>query len=157
MKKTQKHSRHLFTPEEDEMLREAVKSDGCSKWEKIAHKIPNKTARQCRDRWVNYLAPGNIKKEWTSEEDELLIQKIHELGTHWSQISKFFEGRSEAHVKNRWYSKLKSRYANNIALSNATSNQDFWDKHLLHSSEISDTIEIQDQAIEVLTDCFSTL
>jgi hypothetical protein len=58
---------------------------------------------------MNYLAPTVRREPWSIEEDRLLIQKINEMGTHWSGIANFFIGRTDNHVKNRWYSFLKNR------------------------------------------------
>ena len=78
-------------------------------WEKVAQDLPDRTARQCRDRWLNYLSPNIRKDPWLWSEDKLLVAKINEMGTHWSNIAKYFVGRSDNHIKNRWYSYLKSR------------------------------------------------
>ena len=31
-------------------------------------------AKQCRDRWLNHLAPGIIKGNWTANEKEIIVQ-----------------------------------------------------------------------------------
>lgn len=101
--------RRVFTTEEDRYLTEIVTSKECANWLEIAQKLPGRTARQCRDRWVNYLSPSNSFEPWTREEDELIVQKVNELGTKWAQISKFIPGRSDNTIKNRWYSGLKNQ------------------------------------------------
>jgi hypothetical protein len=40
-------------------------------------------------------------------EDALLLEKINELGRSWAAIGRFFNGRSENDIKNRWYSHLR--------------------------------------------------
>ena len=99
--------RRVFSTEEDKLLAELVQSQQCTNWMQIAQKMPNRTARQCRDRWLNYLCPSNSFAPWTKEEDQLIIEKVNELGTRWSAIAKFIEGRSDNTIKNRWYSGLK--------------------------------------------------
>ncbi|OHS97552.1 Myb-like DNA-binding domain containing protein [Tritrichomonas foetus] len=99
--------RRVFSTEEDKILADLVQSQQCTNWFEIAQKMPGRTARQCRDRWINYLSPTNSFAPWSQEEDELIIEKVNELGTSWSSISKFVEGRSDNTLKNRWYSGLK--------------------------------------------------
>lgn len=61
-----------------------------------------RTAKQCRDRYFNCLAPNLKNGEWTAAEEHLLEEKVHELGTKWSAISKFFTCRSPNNIKNHW-------------------------------------------------------
>jgi hypothetical protein len=100
--------RQPFTPEEDEFLLSLVESGCYASWSEIAKQIPGRSARQCRDRWTNYLAPAISFAPWRPEEDELIIQKVNEIGTKWSTIAKFAVGRTGNALKNRWYSGLKN-------------------------------------------------
>lgn len=97
-----------FTEEEDRKLIEAVKENGAFAWGKIAANLKGRTARQCRDRWVNYLNPELVKKEWAAEEDNLLMEMYKEFGTRWKDISLFFQGRSLNCIRNRVF-KLERR------------------------------------------------
>ena len=90
-----------FNEEEDQKLKEIVLAHGACEWSKIAMALPGRTARQCRDRWVNYLNPLLCDKEWTEEEDNLLLEMYKEFGTHWKDLSLFFHGRSLNSVRNR--------------------------------------------------------
>ena len=93
-----------FTPEEDEKLRELVSHvTGKIKWSQIAKFMPNRNAKQCRDRYNSYLCPGLTNSSWTEEEDALLLEKLAQLGTKWKEISKFFPNRGSNNIKNRWY------------------------------------------------------
>ena len=105
----QRRARKVFTSEEDAKLTEIMRAQKFTSWEKVAQDLPDRTARQCRDRWLNYLSPNIRKDPWLWSEDKLLVAKINEMGTHWSNIAKYFVGRSDNHIKNRWYSYLKSR------------------------------------------------
>ena len=62
----------------------------------------NGTARQCRDRYMNYLAPEYVYSEWTNVEDNLLAEKYLEYGPKWSKIQKFFPNRTANALKNRY-------------------------------------------------------
>jgi len=71
------------------MLSLAVKSYENKKWIKIQQHVPGRTDVQCRERWVNILAPEVNQGPWTTEEDELLLNTIEQYGIgKWSQISK---------------------------------------------------------------------
>ncbi|MDR0662179.1 MAG: SANT/Myb domain-containing protein, partial [Holosporales bacterium] len=60
--------RNMFTPEEDRLLREHVKVMGTKDWKGIAQQMSGRNARQCRERWKNYLAPGLNLGLWTKDE-----------------------------------------------------------------------------------------
>lgn len=99
---TNKNTRkHKFTPEEDETLKRLVQQYGYD-WKVIAAILKNRNARQCRDRWKNYLRPEVNLRQWSPEEDALLIQKYQEYGRQWSIIAKSFPDRTDIHIKNRW-------------------------------------------------------
>lgn len=97
--------------EEDNLLLKIMIEQQFTTWIAVAEQIPGRTARQCRDRWTNYLSPQNKNGPWTAEEDQLLIEKFRQHGPQWTLIAKFFNGRSENNVKNRWYTHLKQKYS----------------------------------------------
>ena len=99
-----KSSRQMFTPKEDKQLIELVKEYGDRNWRDISKKMENRTTRQCRERYRNYLSPNLTNGPWTAEEDLLLEQKYVELGPKWAAISQFFKNRSDVNIKNRWAS-----------------------------------------------------
>jgi hypothetical protein len=95
-------SRHKFLKTEDDWLRELVGRHGEKNWTLIASQMKRRTARQCRERYKNYLSPAVDNRPWSVEEESLLIDKVSELGQKWTQIAAFFERRSDVHVKNHW-------------------------------------------------------
>ena len=99
-----KSARQMFTPEEDKQLIELVKEFGDRNWRMISKKMENRTTRQCRERYRNYLSPNLTNGPWTAEEDLLLEQKYVELGPKWAAIAQFFKNRSDVNIKNRWAS-----------------------------------------------------
>jgi hypothetical protein len=96
-------SRRRFTHEEDEQLFKLVGQFGVNSWSIIAAGIPNRTVRQCRDRWRHYLSVPTHRSPWTAEEDARLSQKVDEVGLKWVELSKFFQNRSDLDVKRRWF------------------------------------------------------
>ncbi|OHS93323.1 hypothetical protein TRFO_40405 [Tritrichomonas foetus] len=95
--------RNKFTQQDDDMLLALIREKGPKKWKSIARLMVDKSARQCRDRYMNYLRDGISNKPWTEEEDSLLSEKVAKIGTHWSKLTQFFHGRSSNNLKNRWY------------------------------------------------------
>lgn len=95
-------SRKIFKKEEDEKIKQLVEIFGSSNWDLISYFIDGRTAKQWRDRYSNYLAPGFFQGEWSEEEDSLLIKLYNENGSKWSIIQKSFPNRSSNNIKNRW-------------------------------------------------------
>lgn len=110
LKRAKNCGRRVFTISEDKIIIKCVSSSKFDNdWESVANLLSSRSARQCRDRWTYYLSPANNLSPFSPEEDQLIIEKVNEIGKKWSQISKYFTGRSDNSIKNRWYSKLVSR------------------------------------------------
>jgi hypothetical protein len=95
--------------EEDLKLRGLVNSLGTKNWDEIARFMPTRSARQCRDRFKNYLRECLITNPWTAQEDALVIRQYHLIGPKWVEIGKMLSGRSGNNVKNRWHKHLCKR------------------------------------------------
>jgi hypothetical protein len=100
--------RNVFNNDEDEQIRQLVSKYGCENWKQVAADLPGRTARQCRERWISYLAPHIHNDPWTLEEDRLLRQKVKIYGHRWRELEMFFPNRSDINLKNRWR-QLKSQ------------------------------------------------
>lgn len=97
-----KKTRHKFTKEEDQKLLSLVNQYGKNCWSFVAQNMDGLTARQCRERYQDYLTPGIRNEVWTSEEELLLQQKVAEYGQKWTTIAKFFNSRTDVNIKNHW-------------------------------------------------------
>ncbi|KAK8891111.1 hypothetical protein M9Y10_028316 [Tritrichomonas musculus] len=97
---TEAPQRTRFTKAEDELLKQLVNSQEQPNWNEIAIHMKHRTARQCRERYNNYLRPNLINGPWTPEEDELLIDLYDKYGPKWALISQSFNSRSPVNIKN---------------------------------------------------------
>lgn len=96
-----KKRRRCFTKEEDAVLMELVRRFGFD-WEKIASILTDRTEKQCRERYKAYLKPDINNNPWTEEEDAKLVNLYSSLGPKWVEISKYFNGRTDNMIKNRF-------------------------------------------------------
>jgi hypothetical protein len=101
-RQTTGHIRRRFSLKEDRQLEILVWQHGTKDWSLIASSIAGRIARQCRERWNNYVNPELNNGPWTDEEDALLLQKYKELGPQWRSISLSLYNRSRNNCRNRW-------------------------------------------------------
>ena len=113
--------KRYFTVTEDEMLLFLVKIMGEKKWKEIAKMIPNKSVRQCRERYKTYLKPGINHNDWTKEEDAKLERLVAEMGPKWAVLTNFFPGRTDNALKNRYNVHLNKTDKNSTSQSTEAS------------------------------------
>ena len=116
-----------FTKKEDRKLIQYVQQFGANNkdtWHLIAYYINGRTARQCRERYQLFLMDGiKQKTKWTNEEDNLLLSKYNEIGSHWKNMEQFFIGGTSYAIKNRFISlQKKIKKEQNLFLNNDSLN-----------------------------------
>lgn len=116
----QKNKRSLFTENENKIILEMVQIYG-EDWEAIARKLPNRTPKQCHDRYSNYLRDGLKKDPWSKQEDEKLLLLFNEIGPKWSKMMNQLPGRSGNDIKNRWHKHLVKEYNPNATKTQSSS------------------------------------
>lgn len=67
----------------------------------------DRTPKQIRERYLNYLRPNISHDKWTEDEDLLLLDLIKKYGHKWKTIERHMSKRSQNQLKNRFYGKLK--------------------------------------------------
>jgi hypothetical protein len=95
---------------EDRMLLSLVDQHGAKKWTQIAHHLPGRIGKQCRERWHNHLNPM-VKRntQWTTEEEWILYLLNRDKANKWADIANILEGRTDNTIKNHWNSSMKRR------------------------------------------------
>jgi len=102
---TTKKGRRYFTIEEDRMILKCIKMFGApGRWSEIARRLPGRTGKQCRARYINYLDARVKCGSWSNEEDSLLMNLWNKHGMKWSHISQMIPGRTASSTKNRFNS-----------------------------------------------------
>ncbi|XP_028554395.1 transcription factor MYB3R-4 isoform X2 [Dendrobium catenatum] len=119
-----------WTPEEDEILCNAVHHYHGKNWKKIAECFPDRTDVQCLHRWQKVLNPALVKGPWSKEEDEIIIEMVNKFGPKkWSTISQALPGRIGKQCRERWHNHL-----------NPAINKDAWTQEeeiaLIHAHQI---------------------
>lgn len=95
--------RKRFTLEEDLLIMKLVKESRVPDWRMIASKLDGRSRRACRERYLNHLDPDIKTKDWTEEDDAVLLRAVRSYGRNWLAIQKkYFINRSSLNVKNRW-------------------------------------------------------
>jgi hypothetical protein len=56
-------------------------------WSEIASQMENRSAKQCRERYINSLKPDGKKGLWTIEEDNNILRLQAMMGNQWSKIA----------------------------------------------------------------------
>lgn len=91
--------------DEDVALLAAVRLYGVGQWTKIAKHVPGRTDVKCRERYMNVLTPDVNNSQWTSEEDERLIEIVGRVGIgKWSYVADLLGGRTDNQCWRHWRS-----------------------------------------------------
>lgn len=96
-----------WIPKERKLLKEAYEKYG-DDWNQVSIYIGTRTPRACQMFFNDQKLKEGTIKNWTKEEDDLLIEKAKEYGTCWKQIADFFPDRQASSLTTR-FKYLKDR------------------------------------------------
>jgi hypothetical protein len=101
-----------WTADEDSKLKDVVHTDGVKNWDAVAALVPDRTKRQCNQRWNDVLkhridgATGRRVK-WTEDEDNKLKNAVQtDGGKDWAAIALLVPGRTNTQCCRRWHDTL---------------------------------------------------
>jgi Myb-like DNA-binding domain len=93
-----------WTKEEDAKLLSIVQSMRMPmKWSIVAQSLPDRTGKQCRERYVNHLNPRLKVTDWSPVEDATIFYFYNISGSHWAKMSRGIPGRTDNGIKNRFH------------------------------------------------------
>jgi hypothetical protein len=85
-----RHTTRRWSAEEDERLTQLVANAPDFhkiSWAELSSQMENRSAKQCRERYINSLKPEVKKGLWTEDEDENILRLQSVLGNQWSKIA----------------------------------------------------------------------
>jgi hypothetical protein len=94
--------RKNFTPQEDLKLFNIVNRVGESHWRTVAKEMEERTARRCREHWINSLNLNLKQDSFTEVEHRIIHEKYELFGPKWHRIAKFLKHCSPDSIKNEF-------------------------------------------------------
>uniref|UniRef100_A0A7C9CYH6 Uncharacterized protein n=1 Tax=Opuntia streptacantha TaxID=393608 RepID=A0A7C9CYH6_OPUST len=111
-----KYKKGLWSPEEDQRLRDYILHHGHGCWSSVPRNAGlQRNGKSCRLRWINYLRPGLKRGTFSSQEEETILTLHQTLGNKWAQIAQHLPGRTDNEIKNYWHSYLKKKVMDRAA------------------------------------------
>ena len=93
------YRRSLWSPNEDDLLRKAVKKHkrrmSDIPWASVAAMVSCRSPKQCRERWRNHIDPSISHAPWSEEENALLLRRYQDHDGKWCEISAALPGRPD--------------------------------------------------------------
>jgi hypothetical protein len=102
----------VWTEKEDKILKDIKESCDSESWSVVSKLLEQsigvtRSAKQCRDRYFNYLTNDNNNSTWKDSEIEEVFACYLKHGTKWSLISKEIQSKNESQIKNLFYATIR--------------------------------------------------
>ena len=116
----------VWTKEEDQLLLQLVQTMKMPmKWSIVSMSLPERSGKQCRERYVNHLNPRLKMADWSPVEDATIFAFYNSSGSHWAQMSKMIPGRTDNGIKNRFHNLRRQLEREDDHRLRLSSNEDF--------------------------------
>jgi hypothetical protein len=104
-------ARHLFSREEDEVMRTLILRIRSNDEVMVAQFMPGRTPRQCSRRYNSCLTGRYRLTAWAEAKKCIVIEKYPEIGPKWAYISRLLAERTGNDVKSQCYKHLAKQGA----------------------------------------------
>lgn len=95
---------------------------------------PERTGKQCRERYVNHLNPRLKHSEFTPLEDATIWRLYATIGSQWAKMSKVIPGRTDNNLKNRFHNLKRQLIREEDSRLRAPTPEDY--NSLVHSERV---------------------
>lgn len=96
--------------------------------------LPERTGKQCRERYVNHLNPRLKHTDFTPLEDATIWRLYATIGTQWAKMSKVIPGRTDNNLKNRFHNLKRQLQRDEDSRKRATEPDDY--DTLIHTDKL---------------------
>ena len=69
--------------------------------------MADRTPKQVKDHYIDYLKFDISRDRWTLEEDVKLVELLNVHGRNWKNIEDELNGRTQNQIKNRFFGRIK--------------------------------------------------
>lgn len=110
------HIKKYWTQADDNSLKAIMNDNNFTSWKDVAKLMGTRSAKQCRERWSEYLDPDLLVEAFTAEEDEIILREQATHGNKWKLINNTLGARrTTSAIKVRWKTLTKVKKPKKIS------------------------------------------